>query len=242
LTNEELVQLHQRGDSQALEMIIEKNKGIIYKLVNKFYVEGSNSIDQEDLVQEGMIGLIIAANKYKFDIKKPCKYSTYAVYWIYAKINRFITRRNTSSEISLNTPLGNKEDMELIDVLKSDNDSYENIDKKIYNKQLRDELENVMLERNTLREREILKLHYGWHNNSCMTLEEIGYIFEVSKENVRQSENKALRKIRCSPWGRKMIEEHIKEVIISKRYKRTQEAALYKIRHEKFLSKICFYG
>ena len=41
--------------------------------------------------------------------------------------------------------------------------SMDNIEDKIYFKQLRDELEGAMAKANTLREREVLKLHYGWN-------------------------------------------------------------------------------
>lgn len=50
MTNEELV-FYQQGDKQALDSLIEQNKGIIYKLVNRFYVEKTNSIDIDDLEQ-----------------------------------------------------------------------------------------------------------------------------------------------------------------------------------------------
>src|SRR3712207_7622501 len=93
MTNEELVYLYQQGDKQVLDSLIEQNKGIVYKLVNKFYVEGTNSIDKEDLEQEGIIGLIIAAGKYDLNNPKKAKFITYAIHWIYSKINRYIKQR-----------------------------------------------------------------------------------------------------------------------------------------------------
>lgn len=202
MTNEYLVQLYQQGDKQALEKLIEKNNGIVYKIVNKFYVEKTNSIDREDLEQEGTIGLMIAAKRYDINNPREANFITYAIHWIYSKINRYINQKNTNEEVSLNTPMGEDEGTELMDYIEGVDYSFENIEEKLYYKQLRRELEKVMDSCNTLKEREILKLHYGWDNNRCMPLHEIGDIFKVSAERVRQQESQAMRKIRCSPWGR----------------------------------------
>lgn len=51
MTNEELVQLYQNGDKQALNELVENNTGIVYKLANKFYVNMTSSIDKDDLIQ-----------------------------------------------------------------------------------------------------------------------------------------------------------------------------------------------
>ena len=48
----------------------------------------------------------------------------------------------------------------------------------------------------TYREREIIKLRYGLGDGYTYTLEEVGKIFRVTRERVRQIESKALRKIR----------------------------------------------
>lgn len=193
--------LYKGGDKNALEKLIEQNKNMIYKLANKFYVGKTNSIDIEDLQQEGFIGLIIAADRYKFDIENPCKFITYAVYWIYQKMNGFIKRKNTNEETSLNTPIGDDENRELLDCIEGIDYSFENVEDKLYNQQLRQELEGVIKEYNTLKEEEILKLRYGWDGNKCMTLEEVGEIFHVSGERIRQIEGYAMRKIRNTSWG-----------------------------------------
>lgn len=44
---------------------------MVYELANKFYVEGTKSIDREDLDKEEIIGLIIAADKYSFGLRIP---------------------------------------------------------------------------------------------------------------------------------------------------------------------------
>ncbi|WP_026883462.1 sigma-70 family RNA polymerase sigma factor [Clostridium akagii] len=213
MTNEELVQLHQSGDKQALNDLIEQNKRIVYKIVNKFYLEKTNSIDKEDLIQEGYIGLMSAADKYKIDVEHPCKFSTYAVYWVYQKIQRFIDIRNTNDEMSINTPIGDNDDTELLDTIKDGEYCYKNIEDKLYYGQLRKEIEDVMNEYNTLMERETLKLRYGWNNNSCMTLKDVASIFDGTQERIRYIENRAMKKIRTSPWGQKKAVEIYKEKV-----------------------------
>ncbi|NFH34351.1 sigma-70 family RNA polymerase sigma factor [Clostridium sporogenes] len=217
MTNEQLIYLYQQGDRQALEKLIEQNKGIVYKLANKFYVEGTNSIDKEDLEQEGFIGLIVAAERYDFNNPNKAKFITYAIHWIYHKINRFINQKNTNGEISVYTPI-NEDDTTLLDTLEDDKNSYENIENKIYYEELRKELNEVINEYITLREREVLKLHYGWDNSQPMTLQEIGEVFNVASSRITKIKSKAIRKIRSSPWGRKRINEKYKENLSSLEY------------------------
>ncbi|HDK7140056.1 TPA: sigma-70 family RNA polymerase sigma factor [Clostridium botulinum] len=217
MTNEQLIYLYQQGDRQALDKVIEQNKGIVYKLANKFYVEGTNSIDKEDLEQEGFIGLIVAAERYDFNNPNKAKFITYAIHWIYHKINRFINQKNTNGEISVYTPI-NEDDTTLLDTLEDDKNSYENIENKIYYEELRKELNEVINEYITLREREVLKLHYGWDNSQPMTLQEIGEVFNVASSGITKIKSKAIRKIRSSPWGRKRINEKYKENLSSLEY------------------------
>ena len=60
---------------------------------------------------------------------------------------------------------------------------------------LKEDLENVL---NTLnpRERDVLRLRYGLDDGRVKTLEEIGNVFSVTRERIRQIEAKALRKLR----------------------------------------------
>ncbi|KYH30748.1 RNA polymerase sigma factor SigA [Clostridium tepidiprofundi DSM 19306] len=214
MTNEELVQLYQQGDKQALETIIEQNKGIVYTLVNKFYINRINSVDKEDLEQEGIIGLIIAANKYKLDIEKPCKFSTYAVYWIYNKINRYVNKRNTNNETSLNMLINESDDTTIEDTIRDNIDLEYNCIEKLYQEEMRRDLEYSMNKVNTLKEREILILKYGLNNYEKLTYKEIGEIFNTNGERIRQISAKAMRKLRNNAYGlpiKKYRDEFMKE-------------------------------
>lgn len=201
MINEDLVQLYQSGDKQALNKLVELNDKIVYSIANKFYVEKSNSIDIDDLIQEGFVGLILAADKYKTDIENPAKFSTYAVYWIRQKISRFIEGKNTNDEVSLNTSVGEDDNSELIDYIEDVDYGFENVEEKIYNKELRIELDSIMDKTLTLKEREILELRHGWDNNKCMNCAEIGELFSVTRPHINNIEKRAYRKLRCTYWG-----------------------------------------
>ena len=54
------------------------------------------------------------------------------------------------------------------------------------------------------REREIIKLRYGLGDGYSYTLEEVGHIFKVTRERIRQIEAKALRKLKHPSRSRKM--------------------------------------
>ena len=215
MTNEELVIAYQQGDRQALDKLLDKNQKFIYKIVNKFYFEGINSVDKDDLIQEGNIGFIMACKRYDVNNEKKAAFTTYAFYWIYSKIHRFINSRDTNEETSLNKPVG-EEQSELIDLLESNGNDIENIQEKIYLQELRAELEGVMNTYNTLHEREVLKLYYGWDTDQ-VSIEDIADIFKASSNDIRSTKSKAIRKIRNSTWFRIEYNRRYKEDIIFER-------------------------
>lgn len=68
---------------------------------------------------------------------------------------------------------------------------------------MKDKIESV-LETLTYREREIIKLRYGIGDGYTYTLEEVGKIFKVTRERVRQIEAKAVRKLQHPIRSRKL--------------------------------------
>ena len=69
---------------------------------------------------------------------------------------------------------------------------------------LRKELDKL-LKTLTPREREIIKLRYGFKNGYMYTLEEVGRIFEVTRERVRQIEAKAVKKLQTPGRSRRLL-------------------------------------
>lgn len=80
-----LIARSQAGESEAREVLIENNLGLVRHIVRRFSGRG---YDLEDLFQIGAIGLIKAIDK--FDLSLGLKFSTYAVPMITGEIKRFI--------------------------------------------------------------------------------------------------------------------------------------------------------
>ena len=153
------------------------------------------------MLQEGRIGFILACSKYDIEYIKRTKFITYAFYWIYQKIHRFITTYNTNDEISLNTPVGEEKKDELLDCIESHKNDIRDTEDKIYLSSLRLELEAVMDKYNTLNEREILKLYYGWDTEE-IDIYQIADIFDTTSYDIKNIKRRAIDKIRNSMWFR----------------------------------------
>ncbi len=94
--------------------------------------------------------------------------------------------------ISLDRPVGESEDSYFGDFI--EDETLESPVSAATNEMLKDKIENV-LKTLTYREREIIKLRYGLGDGYTYTLEEVGRIFKVTRERVRQIEAKAVRKL-----------------------------------------------
>ena len=94
--------------------------------------------------------------------------------------------------ISLDRPVGESEDSYFGDFI--EDHSVDSPVATATNEMLKDKIENV-LKTLTYREREIIKLRYGLGDGYTYTLEEVGRIFKVTRERVRQIEAKAVRKL-----------------------------------------------
>ena len=103
--------------------------------------------------------------------------------------------------VSLETPIGEEDDSHLGDFIKDES----NMSPEEYatNEILKDEIGDVLL---TLTEREekVIKLRFGLEDGKSRTLEEVGQMFGVTRERIRQIEAKALRKLRHPSRSRKL--------------------------------------
>ncbi|NIM48384.1 MAG: RNA polymerase sigma factor RpoD [Gemmatimonadales bacterium] len=103
--------------------------------------------------------------------------------------------------ISLDRPVGESEDSYFGDFI--EDDRAESPIQSAGNEMLKDRIEEV-LKTLTYREREIIKLRYGIGDGYTYTLEEVGRIFKVTRERVRQVEAKAIRKLQHPVRARKL--------------------------------------
>ena len=95
--------------------------------------------------------------------------------------------------ISLETPVGEEDDSHLGDFIQ-DNEVSEPMEAAAANS-LREQLEKA-LHMLTPREEQVLRLRFGFEDGKTHTLEEVGKVFNVTRERVRQIESKALRRLR----------------------------------------------
>jgi RNA polymerase primary sigma factor len=107
--------------------------------------------------------------------------------------------------VSLDRPVGESEDSHFGDFI--EDERQQSPDENAATDMLRSRINDV-LKTLTYREREILKLRYGIGDGYTYTLEEVGRIFKVTRERVRQVESKAIRKLQ-HPVRRKRLASFI---------------------------------
>ena len=103
--------------------------------------------------------------------------------------------------VSLETPIGEEDDSHLGDFVPDERtmgpEEYATVE------MLKEELSGVLATL-TDREEKVLRLRFGLDDGQCRTLEEVGQIFGVTRERIRQIEAKALRKLRHPSRSRKL--------------------------------------
>jgi len=237
-------------DEEALHELIEAHGRLVVRIAAGFKGSG---LPLADLVQEGNIGLMEAAER--FDPDRNVRFSTYATWWIVAGIQNYILRNSSivraattpkqrrlffnlrrlrarhaarfdgrlssddremiaerlgasvaeiermeahiaRSDQSLNTPIGDDESIEQMDLLADLSPNPEEIELSASSRRARSEWIDKALNRLTRREREIIAQRFLAERR--ITLAEIGESFGVSKERVRQIEGRALQKMHAT--------------------------------------------
>lgn len=235
--------IQEEGCDVAKQKLINANLRLVVSIAKKYTGRGLSFLD---LIQEGNLGLMRAAEK--FDYSKGYKFSTYATWWIQQAITRGIADKSrtirlpvhmietisrvrkvttdltnelnrapskeeiaqrlgisqtkltailktTQSVVSLETPLNQKDDNSKVSDLLVDESSL-SPDSKVTQDNLFTEMRNILAQLSE-KEKDVLIMRFGLDDDGKKkTLEEIGSRYGVSRERIRQIENRAISKLK----------------------------------------------
>ena len=228
------------GDEEAIRQMVNSNLRLVVSVAREYAGRG---VPLLDLIQEGSIGLLVAAKK--FDHTLDFRFSTYATKWIRQGVTRCLLNHSgvirvplhtaermrkimavrqalhqeygeepTDEQIadrsgmpvdkvrqlldlspevcSLDAPAGEDEGGSLGKLL--ENAEAPEPQAELVRSEMKDLLEHL-LGMLSERQRQVLRLHFGLEDGTCHSLEDIGTVFGVSKERVRQIERQAMLRL-----------------------------------------------
>ena len=239
----EIAKRAKEGDSEAKKQLVQANLKLVVTIAKKAI--HSSGLPMIDLIQEGNLGLMIAAEKFNY--KLGYRFATYAGWWIkqsmfkaiseqshcmkipvyiqetlskfskvkYSmeqnsntqvktedvakkmnispnKIETFLSAYTKTISIENGIERSNGKELNVADILADESTL---ISVNVEYQSLKNDIQNVI---STLKEREqeVVRMRYGLDNSEKYTLEEIGNLYGVTKECIRQTELRALKKMK----------------------------------------------
>lgn len=205
LTQEEerdLSERIRRGDNKAVERLITANLRFVVSVARHYQNKG---LDVQDLVSEGNIGLIRAAER--FDAGRGTRFVSYAVPFVRKCMEQAIEEQvglyrvpkgektkadeRRSWGVSADAPLGGRDNVNLLSVI--ENKDVPEADALVDKRVIKEDI-GRLFDALDMREREVVTLFFGMEGEK-MTFAEIGEKMGLKRERVRQIRDKAMRKI-----------------------------------------------
>lgn len=187
----ELLQKLKEHDDEARKKLVEKNLRLVVYIAKKFENSGVNI---EDLISIGTIGLMKAINS--FNIDKNIKLATYASRCIENEILMHLRKvQRTKTEISIDEPInvdGEGNDLSLVDILGSDNDT---VYKEVEESDNRKVLRRAIMSLND-REKMIMELRYGFEGKDELTQKEVADKLGISQSYISRIEKKVINRLK----------------------------------------------
>ena len=181
----------ERGELLARQTLIERNLRLVVYIARRFENTGINI---EDLISIGTIGLIKGISS--FDPEKGARLATYAARCIENEILMYFrSQKKLQGEVSLSDSIETDKEgnaLQLMDVVGVDDTMLDDIHDR--DSALR--LHQIIRERLTTREAEIIRLRYGLGGTIPLTQREIAASFGISRSYVSRIEKKALEKLK----------------------------------------------
>lgn len=179
------------GDEKAREKLISHNLRLVAHIVKRY----TNSLEADDLLSVGTIGLVKAIDSFDYD--KKVQLSTYAARCINNEILMLIrSNKKHKNVVSLNSlTSSNDEDkeLELQDVIASDD---EEIFAQVETNLTVQKVKNIIATKLDEREQMVMKLRYGIDCDKSYTQKEIADKLGISRSYISRIENKALSVVR----------------------------------------------
>ncbi len=179
------------GDKKAREKLITHNLRLVAHIVKKY----TNSLEADDLLSVGTIGLIKAIDT--FDYGKKVQLSTYAARCINNEILMLIrSNKKHKNVVSINSLTSNNDDdkdLEIKDLLASDD---EEIFLQVENNLTMQKINKIIDEKLSEREQKVVKLRYGIGCQRALTQKEVSEQLGISRSYISRIENKTLQIIR----------------------------------------------
>ena len=216
------------GDEEAIRMMVNSNLRLVVSVAREYAGRG---VPLLDLIQEGSIGLLVAARK--FDHTLEYRFSTYATKWIRQGVTRCLMNHAglirvplqengvepTAAEISQRSGIPVDKVGKLLQLmpevcsLDANAGEEETLLRSLLEdvhapqpqeKLIREELSHTMeylLSTLTERQQQVVRLRFGMTDGVCHSLDEIGTILGISKERARQIERQSMINLKKSGAG-----------------------------------------